>query len=66
MTDSPRIPYLLWPVAVIFAFALAYIVNALERNWHRPQQSRSADWRRTAGWREGEWLPVIGELPVGV
>jgi hypothetical protein len=49
MTDSPRIPYALWPLAVVFAFVLACIVNVIERNWHRPQQSRSADWRRTAG-----------------
>jgi hypothetical protein len=49
MTDSPRIPYALWPLAVVFAFVLACIVNVIERNWHRPQQSRPADWRRTAG-----------------
>lgn len=49
MTDSPRIPYILWPVAVVVAFALAYIVNMLERNWHRPEQARAADWRSNTG-----------------
>jgi hypothetical protein len=49
MTDSPRIPYVLWPVAIVYAFAIAHTVNMIERNWHRPQQRRSPDWRRQAG-----------------
>jgi hypothetical protein len=49
MTDSPRIPYLLWPLAIVFGFILAYIVNAIEKNWHAPKQKRLADWRAKAG-----------------
>ncbi len=49
MTDSPRIPYVLWPVAIVYAFAIAHTVNMIERNWHRLQQRRSPDWRRQAG-----------------
>jgi hypothetical protein len=49
MTESPRIPYVLWPVAIVYAFAIAYTVNVIERNWRRPQQRRSPDWRRAAG-----------------
>jgi hypothetical protein len=49
MTDSPRIPYVLWPLALILGFIIAYTVNVIERNWHRPKQSRAADWRAKAG-----------------
>ena len=37
MTDSPRIPYLLWPLAIVFAFMIAYTVNVIERNWRTPK-----------------------------
>ena len=49
MTDSPRIPYVLWPLAIVLAFIIAYFVNVIEKNWRAPKQRRSADWRRTAG-----------------
>ena len=49
MTDSPRIPYVLWPLAIVLAFLIAYTVNAIERNWRAPKQRRAADWRAKAG-----------------
>jgi hypothetical protein len=49
MPDSPRIPYVLWPLAIVYGFAIAYSVNVIEKKWHRPKQKRSADWRRMAG-----------------
>jgi hypothetical protein len=49
MTDSPRIPYLLWPLAIVFAFLIAYTVNRIEENWRTPKQRRLADWRAKAG-----------------
>jgi hypothetical protein len=49
MTDSPRIPYLFWPLAILFAFLIAYTVNVIERNWRTPKQRRLADWRTKAG-----------------
>jgi hypothetical protein len=49
MTDSPRIPYLFWPLAILFAFIFAYVVNVLERNFRQPKQRRSADWRTKLG-----------------
>jgi hypothetical protein len=48
MTESPRIPYILWPLAIVYAFGIAYTVNVVEKNWCRPQQRRSPDWRRKA------------------
>jgi len=49
MTESPRIPYVLWPLAIIYGFAIAYTVNAVEKRWRAPKQRRRADWRRMAG-----------------
>jgi hypothetical protein len=49
MTDSPRIPYVLWPLAIVLAFLIAYTVNVIERNWRGPKQRRSADWRAKVG-----------------
>jgi hypothetical protein len=49
MTDSPRIPYVLWPLAIVYAFALAYTVNVVEKKWRGPKQRRSADWRAKLG-----------------
>jgi hypothetical protein len=49
MTDSPRIPYLLWPLAIACAFAIAYAVNVIEKHWHAPRQRRRADWRSMGG-----------------
>ena len=49
MTDSPRIPYLLWPVAIVLAFLVACAVNVIERNWKRPPKARPADWRAKLG-----------------
>jgi hypothetical protein len=45
MNDSPRIPYVLWPLAIVYGFAVAYTVNMVEKNWRGPRQRRSADWR---------------------
>ena len=47
MTDSPRIPYILWPLAFVLAFIVAYITNAIEKNWRGPKRRRRADWRQT-------------------
>ena len=49
MIDSPRIPYALWPPAIVMAFAIAYSVNVIEKKWHRPRHRRAADWRRRLG-----------------
>jgi hypothetical protein len=49
MSDYPRIPYVLWPAAIVYAFAVAYTVNVIERKWRRPQKSRPADWRSRLG-----------------
>ncbi|MGC1293804.1 MAG: hypothetical protein WA869_02075 [Alloacidobacterium sp.] len=48
MTDSPRIPYLLWPLAILFGFILGYVANVIEKNWRQPKQRRSAGWRAEA------------------
>ena len=39
----------LWPLAIVFAFMIAYTVNVIERNWRTPKQRRLADWRTKAG-----------------
>jgi hypothetical protein len=49
MNDSPRIPYLLWPLAIMLAFTVAYTVDFIEKNWRPPQKRRSADWRAQTG-----------------
>jgi len=49
MTDSPRIPYLLWPMAIVLALLIACVVNLIESNWKRPPKSRPADWRAKLG-----------------
>ncbi len=49
MTDSPRVPYLFWPLAFVLAFVLAYAVNVIEKNFCQPKQRRSADWRTKLG-----------------
>ena len=45
MTDTPRIPYLLWPLAIVFGFILGFIANVVEKNWRKPKQRRAAGWR---------------------
>jgi len=49
MNDSPRIPYVLWPLAIVYGFALAYTVNVVERRWRAPKKRRPADWRAHIG-----------------
>ena len=49
MNDSPRIPYVLWPLAIVYGFAIAYTVNVVERRWRAPKQRRAADWRARIG-----------------
>jgi len=53
MTDSPRIPYPLWPLAIVLGFIIAYTANVIEKNWRQPKQRRSADWRAEAGQAHG-------------
>jgi|HubBroStandDraft_5_1064220.scaffolds.fasta_scaffold1843465_1 hypothetical protein len=48
MTDTPRIPYLLWPLAIVFGLILGYVANVIEKNWRQPKQRRSAGWRSEA------------------
>jgi hypothetical protein len=49
MTESPRIPKLLWPPAMLLGFAIAYTVNVIEKRWRAPKQRRPQNWRGTAG-----------------
>jgi hypothetical protein len=49
MSESRRIPYVLWPVAILYGFAIACTVNVIEKKWRPLRQKRRADWRRMAG-----------------
>jgi len=49
MTESPRIPKLLWPPAMLLGVAIGYTVNVIERNWRPLKQRRSQSWRAKLG-----------------
>ena len=49
MTNYPRVPYLLWPLAFVFAFVFAHTVNFVEKNFRQPKRRRAADWRAKLG-----------------
>lgn len=60
MTDTPRIPYLLWPLAIVVGFLLGYVANVIERNWRKPKQRRSAGWRAEAEQSHGFLRELTG------